>query len=215
MSSLAFGALTDARQRFDPDPDRNIDQALVELKSTLSLTGNDAGKKALEKAKEAVNSKRADNSGIKTYIDAAAALVPSEALALYGVLLTGTGLIAQDVTTDGDNGGSSLELSSTRDYWIVVGLCALFSVVLFLAGKYLDNGKRGLNLEPMDGVRIFIPPLALLCWIVLQPGSAIWVAVNDNGETVLLKIIAVAAVAFLGIFAGLMAGKSKKNPAKT
>ena len=98
--------------------------------------------------------------GVKTYVDALAALVPAEVLTLHGLILT--------VTTKELDGGKAEIVTGALptlqiSFWLLALLCIpLFAVPRAYGGKW----------DRFDFVRMMIAPLAFVGWTMLQPMTA-------------------------------------------
>jgi hypothetical protein len=95
--------------------------------------------------------------GVKTYVDALAALVPSEVLTLHGLMLSATTKIS----------GASTAISEPKTLaGAFVGLAVvavgLYTVPRLIAKKW----------DRLDLLRMMIPPLAFVGWTMLQRSTA-------------------------------------------
>jgi IPT/TIG domain len=151
-------------------------------------------------AAPAGQSQAASAPGFGTYIDALAALVPAEALAVYaGVVIpysTQTVSVhGRDMTVISDP--SLLE-------WSCAGLLALSSL-LYLVGRQ----QVPFNLS--DVPRLFIPPMAFTAWMLVQnPGVwDIWWPGSSIGER---TVIAAFGAIVLGIAASLLGQQADAMP---
>ena len=141
--------------------------------------------------------------GVGKYVDAVAALVPAEVLALHAVYLT--------LTTDSESSttGSSTTTITEPDalelgFWILLGV----SAALYIFPKIR-------KLEAWDAVRVLIPPLAFTMWTMIQTPSA-FDPLNDalpiNWSIVTRQIVAAGGALLLG---ALATGLAYKADAKT
>lgn len=98
--------------------------------------------------------------GVKTYVDALAALVPAEVLTLHALILSFT------TTIQHAPDGTSITTITDRPtlYWSFFGLLAL-SVLLYAIARV---GKW----DRLDFLRAGIPPLAFVGWTMLQRATA-------------------------------------------
>ena len=148
--------------------------------------------------------------GIRTYVDAFAALVPAEVLALHSTILA----IVSHTTSAKDaskvaSGEASNAMVTIDDPILLgyafIGLVAL-SVALYVGPRLLDH-----KLDRLDFFRALIPPLALLGWMLLQRPSAIdafaltWL--KDDVRTVFAIFLAVV----LGLTASWLAYKADQK----
>ena len=130
------------------------------------------------------------------YIDALAALVPAEVLALHAVILPATTKTSASVTEITAPGTLS---------WAFWGLIAL-SALLYVVPRLL-NGKW----DASDYIRLVIPPLAFVAWTMLQRSTAfdaVFPGLAEAPRTVAALFIAV----ILGFLASLMAKKADQKP---
>ncbi|MEA2204874.1 MAG: hypothetical protein QOE77_1650 [Blastocatellia bacterium] len=95
--------------------------------------------------------------GLNTYVDAFAALVPAEVLALHAMIITATTETIGDATRITSRG--TLE-------WAFFGL-AILATALYVVPRLLDK-KWG----RLDYLRMIIPPLAFVGWTMLQRSTA-------------------------------------------
>ena len=181
MSTLAYGNLTARRE-----------------KTTPVKTARKAGPRGLYDEAE---SDTPPPSGISGYIDAVAALVPAEVLALHAIILT--------FTTETVQGTDDLPVTQmTKDGavalgWVFYGLI-IMSIVLYFIGKKTKP-------DSWDWIRALIPPLAFVCWTMLQKTTAFDAICKDmNGVT--RTVIALFVAVFLGIVAAYLAKKADQNP---
>jgi hypothetical protein len=95
--------------------------------------------------------------GVKTYIDAFAALVPAEVLTLHALILSATTKIEGDTT-----------VITARETlaWAFLGLL-IVSIALYVVPRLLAK-----KWDTLDWIRVAIPPLALVGWTMLQRTTA-------------------------------------------
>jgi hypothetical protein len=96
-------------------------------------------------------------SGLRTYVDVFAALVPAEVLTLHGLILS--------VTTKVENTATIITDQGTLG-WAFLGLIIL-SVCLYVIPRLLAK-----MWDRFDWIRMVIPPLALIGWTMLQRATA-------------------------------------------
>jgi cadmium resistance protein CadD (predicted permease) len=135
--------------------------------------------------------------GVKTFVDAVAALVPSEVLALHAVIISYTNETKGDTTRIIDAGTL---------YWSFFGLLlvsmAAYFVPRFIARKW----------DRWDFLRIFIPPGAFIGWTMLQPLTA-FDAVFPNFVGIPRIVAALFVAVALGLAALLLAYRAdQKTP---
>ena len=135
-----------------------------------------------------------------TYVDAVAALVPAEALALYAAVV-----IPYTTRTASVSGKNTTVISDPRLLqWSCAGLFALCGL-LYLVGRQ----KAPFTLS--DVVRFLIPPMALAAWLLIQNFGVwdIWWPGSDLGERTV--IVAFGAV-LLGIVASRLGLQADATP---
>lgn len=155
----------------------------------------------LTNAREAATpgtSTTSESPGLRTYIDALAALVPAEVLTLHALIISVTTETKQQpiaagssqletVTTILPAGAATLQIA----FW---GLVAL-SVVLYVAPRYF-GGKW----DRYDLIRVAIAPLAFFGWTMLQRATAF-----DAAFPALQPIPRTVAALFLAAILGVVA----------
>jgi hypothetical protein len=133
--------------------------------------------------------------GVGTYLDAMAALIPAEVLAVHGAVLTFT----TTVTTDAQ-GESQTTISSPGPLLIAFWLLLVLTVFLFFAGLQRRPA-------PADWVRAGVPPLAFVAWTMLQKATA-FDAIAPGMDAALRGVLALMLAAFLGGLAVFLAQKA-------
>lgn len=150
----------------------------------------------------------AGNPGLRTYVDAFAALVPAEVLTLHALIIAQT---TQTKAQPGASGSKVLETATTIPpdsvttlqfaFW---GLVVL-SIVLYIAPRYF-GGKW----DRFDWIRVAIAPLAFFGWTMLQRATAF-----DAAFSQVQPIPRTVAALFLGAILGaITAGLAMKADAK-
>ena len=134
--------------------------------------------------------------GVRTYVDAFAALVPAEVLALHAVILS--------VTTSTTDGKTEITASSTL-FWSFVLL------VLLSTGLYVGYRLLARRWDKLDWIRMFIPPLAFVGWTMLQRPTAfdaVFPSLADAPRTVMALFLGV----ILGLGAAALAYQADQKP---
>jgi hypothetical protein len=174
----------------------------------------------------------AEKPGVKSYVDAMAALVPAEVLALHAVIVSLTTDIVE-VPTSGSNdqvgsgsndqGGEEQAADATADtatadtfgtiitdpdtlgysFWGLLVLC----IVVYLFG-------RGRHRDKWDLLRIGIPPLAFFFWTMLQKSTA-FDAVGPELDAIPRTVIALFGAVVLGLIAAWLAKMASEHVPKT
>lgn len=154
-----------------------------------------------EKREEAEpgTSTRKASPGVGTYIDAIAALVPAEVLTLHAIIISVT------TGTDGKIEGPAQSTLFAAFYGLV-GL----SLVLYVATRLMQRKWD----QKLDYFRMFIPPLAFVCWTMLQRATA-FDAAFPRLEASARTVIALFAAVLLGLAASALAFRAdQRNPAE-
>lgn len=156
--------------------------------------------------------------GIKSYIDAFAALVPTEVLTLHALIVaattnTATTVAGSAATPVAAAGVQSLGTTTTilpdgvqpltNAFWILL----LLSVVLYVVPRHF-GGKW----DRFDFIRALIAPLAFVGWTMLQRATAFDAAfpgVSSTERTVYALILG----AVLGGVTAALAAKADEKPA--
>jgi uncharacterized membrane protein YvlD (DUF360 family) len=116
--------------------------------------------------------------GMRTYVDALAALVPAEVLAVHAIILSFATKTVEGQTTITDKGTIAVV------FWALICL----SVLLYFFGRL---GKK---LQRWDALRALIPPLAFVGWTMLQKVTAFDTIVPDMAEIPRIAIALIGAV---------------------
>lgn len=148
--------------------------------------------------------------GMKTYVDAFAALVPAEVLTLHALVLTFTTATAQKAAAGGAAGKTETVTTILPDasgalvlaFWALVVLsAALYAVPRYFGGQW----------DKLDWVRMGIAPLAFVGWTMLQRATAFdaaFPAMNSMTRTVVAMILG----AVLGAVTAGLALKADAKP---
>ena len=100
--------------------------------------------------------------GVSTYIDAMAAIVPVEVLAVHAAILP----LATDTTTNTEGDAVTV----ITEPGVLIGIffaMIVLCLVIFVGGRGFKPEWDGL-----DYVRLAVPPLAFVVWTMLQKASA-------------------------------------------
>jgi hypothetical protein len=139
--------------------------------------------------------------GVRTYVDALAALVPAEVLAAHATILTFT-----THTSD----GKPPTVTLTDSPALVVAFYALIglSMLLYAAGRLMAS-----KWDKWDWLRLLIPPLAFVVWTMLQKATAFDAVVEQKVlDEATRNVIAIVGGIILGIVAALLAYKADEKP---
>lgn len=156
--------------------------------------------KRLQAPKE--RSTSTEKPGLKTYVDAMAALVPAEVLAAHAVIIS----YATKSKVVGGKGITTITNvhALTISFYSLIGI----TIVLYLGARKVSNK----GLEPLDFVRALIPGAAFVLWTMLQKSTAFDAVSPDTNSSsraiyaVLLALVVGAVASALGIAA------DKKDP---
>jgi hypothetical protein len=155
---------------------------------------------AKREAAPAGQSTNASAPGVGTYIDALAALVPAEVLALHAIILS--------FCTKTNNGATEISEPSTLKwaFWVLLVLATL----LFIAGRWQAKApgvKSPALLTTL--IQAVIPAAAFVAWTMLLKVSA-FDAVASGLAVGARDTIAVIAAVVLGVIAALLGYKLDK-----
>jgi len=133
---------------------------------------------------------------MKTYVDALAALVPAEVLAVHAVILTFTTSASEDGETT-----TTITEPGTLEwvFWVLLGA----SAVLYVMG--LQHLPRGYG-----WLRLLIPPAAFLGWTMLQNPSVFDAIDSSLGQADRTAIALIGAL-LLGPIAAMLGGKADRS----
>jgi hypothetical protein len=99
--------------------------------------------------------------GVSTYVDTLAALVPAEVLTAHAAILTFT---CKTQVTSGESTTTITEPDTLRlCFWLLLFL----SIAIYAVGRALSR-----SWDKWDFVRMLIPPLAFVCWTMIQRSTA-------------------------------------------
>lgn len=140
-------------------------------------------------------STEAEPPGVKTYVDALAALVPAEVLAVHATVLEVT------TTSEEDEASETVTTITERVFWALLAT----TVVLYLLG--LRRGKPA----GWDLVRLLIPPLAFVGWTMLLQPSAFDAVDPGLGDADRTAIALIGALVF-GAIAAALGQKADQSP---
>jgi hypothetical protein len=154
-----------------------------------------------EKRKTATpgKSRSSESPGVGTWVDALAALVPAEVLAVHGILLA-----TMTTTVQAQNGDPITTITNSATlafvFYTLVGLAMLLYVGARIMAKKWDQ---------LDYARMCIPGLAFVGWTMLQKTTAFdaaWPKVTPATRTAVALIGAVV----LGLVASMLAYQADK-----
>lgn len=139
--------------------------------------------------------------GVKTYVDALAALVPAEVLTLHALMIS--------VTTQTTDGAVRIGLNDRDTLQAAFAGLIVLSIVLYVAARLM----KGAWDHRLDYFRAAIPPLAFIGWTMLQRATAfdaVGYRLEDGARTVIGLFLAV----LLGVAAAALASRAdQKTPA--
>ncbi len=147
--------------------------------------------------------------GVKTYTDMLASLVPAEVLALHAAII--------GLTTTTENAGTESQSTVINDRGalaLAFAALVLMSIAVYVAGrlttKSTGSNQRG-RWEKLDNVRMFIPPVALVAWMLLTHPSA-WDGLGiDIPGSAMEGVIAVILAVALSLLAKALAYKADQT----
>ena len=136
-------------------------------------------------------------------IDALAALVPAEALAIHAIVI--------EVTTQSMNGSDDMDVTTITEPGVLRGsfwALLVAALVAYVAPRIIGGKWKGL-----DFVRMLIGPAAFVLWMILQEPSAAQVVDPITEWSAALKVVVVVFGALgLGLLSGLLAYKADETP---
>jgi hypothetical protein len=138
----------------------------------------------------------AQSNSSKSYIDSMAALVPAEVLALHAAIT------ALAIKTEN---GTTTITDPTTLRWAFYALIIL-SVVFYIAGRRI-TAQIDKRPDRSDWVRMAIPPLAFIAWMMLQKATAFDAVAPGLGD-VPRYTTALLIAAILGLVAANLAKKT-------
>lgn len=127
--------------------------------------------------------------GVRTYVDALAALVPAEVMTLHALFLSVTTKVEGTTTTITDPDALRF---------------GFFGLLVVSVGLYAAPRLLARSWERLDWLRILIPPLAFVGWTMLQRSTAfdaVLPGVPDASRTVAAVLLAIV----LGVLASALA----------
>jgi hypothetical protein len=144
------------------------------------------------------SSSTTESPGVKTYVDAMAALVPAEVLTLHALIISYTTTVSGSTTTIVE--ASRTTLSHT--FWVLLAI----SIGLYILGRLADK-----KWDAMDYLRVFIPPAAFVVWTMLQRATAFDAAFPQFAQSPRTVYGLIGAVV-LGALAGYLGLRADKKP---
>jgi hypothetical protein len=99
--------------------------------------------------------------GLSNYVDVLAALVPAEVLSAHAVLISFSTTITKSA-----GGGTTTTITDANTLRGVFAALVVLSVVLYVGAHTRTYW------DPLDFVRVLIPPLAFVGWTMLQKATA-------------------------------------------
>jgi hypothetical protein len=205
MSALGYGLLTRSRERTDPHAKAVIRADFDDLRQTIIAARGD-----IQSITPALDRVRADaeaaaeipaTGSIANVVDGLAAVVPAEALAFYTLAL------GWAVTATGAEAERTITVASDLSAWLLIGLSALLSVILFVIGKGFANWER------LDFVRMVIPPTATLLWLTFQEPSLPVLLLSPELKGPFQIVAAFLAVVLI-VLATALSVKKENEPAQ-
>jgi len=147
-------------------------------------------------------SSSSQSPGVSSYVDIFAALVPAEVLAANAAILTFT-----TMTTHSANGGP---VTITNPDTLRI---AFYALVIISAGLYIV--AHWTHWDPLDFIRMLIPPLAFIGWTMVQQPTAFDTVYPGLAQANRLAIAVIGALILSGL-AGLLAYRADQQvPKKT
>jgi hypothetical protein len=176
------------------------------MQGTKRYTMSTLAYAAITRAREAATPGKSTTDqkpGVRTYIDALAALVPAEVLAAHATILTFT----TKTTEQGNTSLVTVQHSSALQiaFYALVAL----SMLLYAGGRLMES-----KWDKWDWLRVLIPPLAFVGWTMLQKATAFDAVVDQKSlDEATRNVIAIIGGIVLGIAAAALAYKADQKPA--
>lgn len=145
-----------------------------------------------------------DAPSVSTLLDAMAAIVPGEVLALHAFMLT-----AATTASTGPNGEPTVAITSPFPLQIGFWAGLVFCVAFYFAGRYKaePNAWWPGTLWP-DWVRVAVPPIAFIAWMMLQNPTA-FDAVFPGTDLALRQVVAGIIAVGCSLLAAVLAPPDK------
>ena len=137
--------------------------------------------------------------GVRTFLDALAALVPAEVLVAHALILPAT------TRTEEISGAAVTTITEAGTLRGVFVALLLISATLYLITR------RG-RLDRWDSIRAFIPPLAFVAWTMLQKATAFDAVAPGLGSAPRYAIAVIGAVVLGGAATALAYKADQKTP---
>jgi hypothetical protein len=148
------------------------------------------------KAPVSTSMRSGGSPGVKSYVDALAALVPAEVLAAHATILTFT------TSTTGE------AIKITKPAALVIAFYSLIVLSIMLyAGARLMASKW----DKWDWFRMLIPALAFVGWTMLQKATAFDAVTRGAMDEAVRSVIAILGGIALGLAAAALAYKADQT----
>jgi hypothetical protein len=137
-----------------------------------------------------------DPPGLKTYVDAFAALVPAEVLVAAAIF---TAAFTNTTTTTSGDGQATLIITDRSSLKIAFYGLTLLALLLYVAGHV---GKNAKHWDGWDFARMLVPPLAFIGWTMAvrpSPLSDAAFALSDGHKLLI--------IVFGGVLLGIAAAR--------
>jgi hypothetical protein len=147
-------------------------------------------------------SETTDSPGVKTYIDALAALVPAEVMVAHGVILAN----ATQLTTASKDSNASTRITDPAALRIAFVALTVMASGAYLAGRIVAARTKHTSVrwDYADILRALIPALAFVGWTMLQSPTAFDAWGLQWSEALRITIAVVGGLG-LGLAASLLA----------
>jgi hypothetical protein len=133
------------------------------------------------------------------YVDALAALVPAEVLALHALVVS--------VATDHQKRAGKTVAVISQAGWLKASFFLLIGLSMFLysVGHFRERW------QPWNWLRMLLPPGAFVAWCLIQPTTA-WDAIAPGMPMAGRVTVGAVAAVVLGALAAALAGKASETP---
>ena len=145
--------------------------------------------------------------GIRTYVDAFAALVPAEVLTLHALVIA----VVTETSQKASAGDASEIVTAILPQAIATLQIAFWALILMSMALYAVPRYFGGKWNKFDWIRITVSPLAFLGWTMLQRTTAFDAAFPEI-ETIPRTVSALFLGAALGAITAGLALQADKKP---
>jgi hypothetical protein len=176
---------------------RGLNPPAYHPRKTMSTLAYAAMTRARTAARPGSSTQAGGSPGLRTYVDALAALVPAEILAAHATILTFTTKTADETVT------------ITERPALVIAFYGLIGISILL---YVGARRMASKWDKWDWLRMLIPGLAFVGWTMLQKATAFDAVADDLFSEATRNVIAILGGIILGLAAAALAYKADEKP---